>query len=141
MNNKFLTGFFLILTLVLLPSCASMQQGKSKLTGTLEGYKAAVRWGPWESALDYLAPEYLQDNPVTELELNRLRLFGVTAYQERQVITDPEGTVVTQIVEMRLYNKRTAIERTLIDRQLWKWDAEREVWRLHSGLPDPTQSR
>ena len=140
MNNKFLSGLLVLFTLLLLSGCASVQQGKSKLTGTLDGYKAAVRWGPWDATLDFLAPEYLQENPVTELELNRLRLFKVTGYQERQVITDPDGTMVTQIVEMRLYNKRTAIEKTLIDRQLWKWDAEREVWRLHSGLPDPTQA-
>ena len=140
MNSKFFPGLLCVLLVLMLASCASMEQGKNKLTGTLEGYKAAVRWGPWDSTLDFLAPEYLQANPVTELELNRLRLFKVTAYQERQVITDPEGNVVTQIVEMRLYNKRTAIEKTLIDRQLWKWDAERETWRLHSGLPDPTQA-
>jgi len=46
-----------------------------------------------------------------------------------------------QEVEIRMFNKNQARERSVIDNQYWKYDKERERWFLHSGLPDPTKGR
>jgi len=46
-----------------------------------------------------------------------------------------------QAVEIRLFNRNQAVERSLIDQQEWRYDAERERWFLHSGLPDVTRSQ
>ena len=51
------------------------------------------------------------------------------------------GDGLLQTVEIRMFNKHQARERTIIDEQYWKYDLEMERWQLHSGLPDPTQGR
>ena len=49
------------------------------------------------------------------------------------------GLQVRQAVQIRLFNKHRAVERTIIDQQEWRYDAERERWLLHTGLLDVTQ--
>ena len=135
-------GFLLInmLLLTLLASCASNPQKKS-LDATLFQYESAIRWSQWDGAIDFLAPEYLQEHPVTRLDLERLRLFRVTQYTVRSVMPTADGMTVRQSVEIRLFNRNRAVEQALIDQQEWRYDSGRERWFLHSGLPDVTRTR
>ena len=88
---------------------------------------------------DFIAPEYLAEHPVTRLEMDRLRLFRVTAYTVRSTGIFDEGLTMRQTVEIRLFNQHQAVERTIVDEQEWRWHEDRQRWLLHSGLPDPTQ--
>ena len=72
--------------------------------------------------------------------MDRLRLFTVTAYNVRSAIQTDEGQGLIQTVEIKMFNKNQARERTIIDEQYWKYDEEYKRWQLHSGLPDPTQN-
>ncbi len=130
----------LVLIALLAGACATSNQGRS-LDLTLTQYEKLVRWSEWDLTVEYLAPEYLEENPVRPLDLDRLRLFRVTQYNIRSSLPYDEGNGFRQTVQIGLFNRNRAVERTIIDRQDWRYDAEKERWYLHSGLPDVTRAR
>ena len=131
------TVTFLALAL-LLAGCPQSKKNTG-LTDTLNQYETIVRWAQWDGAADFVSLEYQEEHPITNLELERLRLFKVTAYNLRSSTPVDEGNGLIQVVEIRLFNKNQARERSIIDEQYWKYNEERKRWLLHSGLPDPTQ--
>ena len=124
----------------LLSACPQSKEDKD-LSETLLQYDTVIRWAQWDAAVDFIAPEYLEEHPITRLDLDRLRLFRVTQYAVRSAIPVDEGNGLIQVVEIKMFNKNQARERTVIDEQYWKYDEEITRWQLHSGLPDPTQNR
>lgn len=122
---------------VLLTACPQTKKDRG-LSETLTQYETIVRWAQWDAAVDFVSPEYQKEHPITRLELDRLRLFRVTQYKLRSAVQIDDGAGMVQVVEIRLFNKSQARERTIIDEQLWKYDEELKRWFLHSGLPDPT---
>lgn len=124
----------------LLSACPQTKEDKD-LSGTLTQYETIIRWAQWDAAVDFVAMEYQKENPITRLDLDRLRLFRVTQYLVRSSVPVDEGNGLIQVVEIRMFNKNQARERSIIDEQYWKYNQETERWKLHSGLPDPTQSR
>ena len=122
----------------LLSGCPQTKEDKD-LSETLLQYETIVRWAQWDAAVDFIAPEYQQLHPITRLELDRLRLFKVTQYIVRSSAPVEAGKSILQSVEIRMFNKNQAKERTIIDEQHWKYNEVTERWQLHSGLPDPTQ--
>jgi hypothetical protein len=124
----------------MLTACPETRDDKD-LSETLLQYETIVRWAQWDAAVDFLAPEYLEENPVKRLDLDRLRLFTVTQYTVRSAVQVDDGKGLIQVVEVKMFNKNQARERTITDEQYWKYDDGFKRWQLHSGLPDPTQSR
>ena len=122
----------------LLVACPKTKEEKG-LAETLEQYEIIVRWAQWDAAVDYVSMEYQEEHPITRLELDRLRLFRVTQYSVRSSMPFDDGNGMVQVVEIRMFNKHQARERSIIDEQLWKFNLETERWQLHSSLPDPTQ--
>ena len=123
----------------LLTACPETREDQD-LTDTLTQYDTVVRWAQWDAAVDFLAPEYLEEHPVSRLDLDRLRLFRVTQYTVRSAVQVDDGKGLIQVVEIKMFNKNQARERTITDEQYWKYDEELQRWQLHSGLPDPTQN-
>ncbi|MGB5487748.1 MAG: hypothetical protein WBN06_10195 [Lysobacterales bacterium] len=130
-----------ILGLTALITACPKTKEETDLSDTLLQYDTVIRWAQWDAAVDFIAPDYLAEHPVTRLDLDRLRLFRVTQYMVRSAVPFDEGKGLIQVVEIKMFNKNQARERSIIDEQEWKYDEERERWLLHSGLPDPTQSR
>ena len=130
----------LLLALVIfsLASCSSNQVDKSR-GEAFKQYETIIRWSQWDAAADFVSPEYLEEHPISRLDLDRLRLFRVTSYTLRSAGVYDEGMTARQVVEIKMFNKQQAVERTIIDEQEWRYDEERERWLLHSGLPDPTK--
>jgi len=123
----------------LLSACPQTKQDKS-LSDTLQQYETIVRWAQWDAAVDFVSAEYLEEQPISRLDLDRLRLFRVTQYVVRSAAPVDEGKGLIQVVEVRMFNKNQARERTIIDEQYWKYNENTEQWKLHSGLPDPRQT-
>jgi len=134
----FVRGLLMICIAAMLIGCPKTKEEKG-LSETLEQYELIVRWAQWDAAVDYISMEYQQDHPITRLDLDRLRLFRVTQYTVRSAIPFDDGNGMIQVVEIRMFNKNQARERSIIDEQTWKYDLETERWKLHSGLPDPTK--
>jgi len=124
--------------MLLLAACTPNPAEKS-LSETLKQYETIIRWSQWDAAGDFIAPEYLEQNPISRLDMDRLRLFKVTTYTLRSTGIFDNGLTARQVVEIRLFNKRQGIERSIIDEQEWRWNETAKRWYLHSGLPDPTQ--
>lgn len=133
-------SLLMILTALLLAGCPQSRESKD-LSETLSEYETFVRWAQWDAASNFIAPEYLEEHPITRLELDRLRLFRVTQYLVRSSAPIDGGDGLLQTVEIRIFNKNQARERTIVDEQYWKLNHETKRWLLHSGLPDPTQGR
>ena len=125
--------------LVALVTACTPNPAEKELSETLKQYETIIRWSQWDAAADFLAPEYLVENPVSRLDMERLRLFKVTAYTLRSTGIFDNGLTTRQQVEIRLFNKRQGIERSITDDQEWRWNETAKRWYLHSGLPDPTK--
>jgi hypothetical protein len=74
----------------LLTACPQTKEQKG-LSETLQQYETIVRWAQWDAAADFLSPQYLQEHPITRLDLDRLRLFKVTQYLVRSSTPSADG--------------------------------------------------
>jgi len=131
-------GWLLGLLVVVAAACTPNPVEKS-LGETFKQYETIIRWSQWDAAVDFIAPEYLEEHPITRLQMDRLRLFKVTNYTIRSTGIFDEGRTARQSVEIRMFNTHQAVERTIIDDQEWRYSEEAKRWLLHSGLPDPTR--
>jgi hypothetical protein len=138
---KLILRTLVLLALTALLTACPKTKEESDLSDTLLQYDTVIRWAQWDAAVDFIAADYLEENPVTRLDLDRLRLFRVTQYTVRSAVPFDDGNGLIQVVEIKMFNKNQARERVIIDEQEWKYDEEIERWQLHSGLPDPTQNR
>jgi hypothetical protein len=138
MQAKRLTNLLFALSMAALTACVPNPVEDSRAEA-FKQYETIVRWSQWDAAADFISPEYLLEHPITRLEMDRLRLFRVTAYTVRSTGIFDEGLTARQVVEIKLFNSAQAVERTIIDEQEWRYHEDVERWLLHSGLPDPTQ--
>lgn len=101
---------------------------------TLYQYAGAIRWGHIDDAWTMIDPEYSRRNPLTALERERFEQIQVAGYKVKgaQQLSEHE---YAQVVEIRLVNRHTLVERTIEDHQLWRWDAQNKRWWLTTGLP------
>ena len=132
------TGILLLLAVIGLAACSTNQVDKNR-GEAFKQYETIVRWSQWDAAVDFISGEYQKEHPITRLEMDRLRLFKVTAYTVRSTGVFDDGMTARQTVEIKMFNKNRAVERTIIDQQEWRYNEQIERWQLHSGLPDPTQ--
>ena len=128
----------LVFAVAALSGCGAVSKSQERLLEeTLESYSAVIRWGTFEEALAFVDPETLKSHPVSKLDLERYHQVQVTAYNEQPV--RPVGDHdVQQAVEIGLVNVNTQSARSIIDRQLWRFDEKAKRWWLVSGLPDIT---
>jgi len=127
----------LLLSLLVLAGCPDGSR-KPTADNLLADYGAAIRWNEFDKAVDFLDPAQRAAEPLTDLERERFKQVQVTGYEvkDREIAADGG---VTQTVEIRLVNRNTQIERSLIDHQRWRFDpAAKRLW-LSSGLPDLSQ--
>lgn len=105
---------------------------------TLTAYANALRWGGFDQAVKYVDPETLKQHPLTALDLERYKQVRVISYTEQPIV--PSGKhEVSQMVEIGVMNLNTQTERSIVDRQLWRYDETTKHWHIVSGLPDITQ--
>ena len=125
-----------------LPSACATDQLRSKqkvLDDTLRSYAAAIRWGDMGQAQAFLDPKLREQHPPTALELARYQQVQVSGYDEQppQPVNDTE---VRQTVKIDLVNVNTQSARSIVDHQVWRYDAATKHWWLTSGLPDISRS-
>ena len=123
------------LTTLLLGGCATDQRNDA-LTTTLNAYAHTVRWGDFNSALQFVDPKVREAHPIPPLEMSRYQQYKVSEYDEGKGPIPKGQFEVTQVVQINLVNVNTQSERTVTDHQTWRYDAEGKHWWLVSGLPD-----
>jgi hypothetical protein len=125
----------LTLLLVALPVMAKSRE--KILTETLRTYAATIRWGSIEQAETFVDPEYRAAHPLTQLELDRYKQVRFTNYNDTAPVPVNDDEV-RQTVEIGIVNVHTQEARSIVDRQVWKYERKAKVWLLTSGLPDIT---
>ena len=128
----------LLLVLLMLAGCPDGSTRKPTTDNQLADYAAAIRWNEFDKAVDFIDPALREAQALTDLERERFKQVQVTGYEVKDRDVGADGSL-TQVVEIRLVNRNTQIERSFIDRQAWRFDpASKRLW-LTSGLPDLSQ--
>lgn len=140
MNPHRSLHLLLLVVVALLAACASERGARNLLTSALYDYSAAVRWNDFTGAATFLDPETVARRPLTALDMQRYAQIQVTGYYVKgsEQISQHE---LRQLVEIKLVNRHTQAERSILDRQHWRFDPTRQRWWLTSGLPDITETR
>jgi hypothetical protein len=133
---RYLTGP-LLAALAALGACAtdSMRSKQTLLEETLRAYAATIRWGEIAQAQAFLDPMELPAHPPPALAHERFRQVKVSGYDEQPAVPTGENEV-RQVVQIDLVNVNTQAARSIVDRQVWRYDEEARRWWLVSGLPD-----
>ena len=131
-----------MLSAALLSACAASGKSKaSDLEATLMAYEGAIRWGNIEAAVGFLDPASQEEHPVSRLTLERFQQLQIVGYREQAApILGPDG-LARQMVLVEMVNIHSQSPRQIMDRQVWRYDAESKRWLLTSGLPDLNQQR
>lgn len=133
-----LRRFACLVVLTALSACATPGSKRDLLETTLQSYAAVIRWGNFEDAVSFVDPATQQAHPLTALDLQRYSQVRVSGYNEQPM--RPAGdNEVRQTVEITLSNNNTQTVRSIIDRQVWRYDEKAKRWWLMTGLPDITQ--
>lgn len=114
---------------------ASKRSRAKQLEVAMFKYASAIRWNEFEMASNYVDPEYKEKNPLSDLEKERYKQIQVTGYEAKTQDTLEDGTV-EQTVEIRLINRNTQADRSIIDVQIWRWDEKAKRWWVTTGLPN-----
>ena len=131
MRRLLMTG----IGLLLLAGCATMQNKNTSRDETLDGYAAALRWGDFSGAWNYVDPAVRAAHPLTPQQKALYNTVKVAEYDASGLVaTDPD--TVRQTVQISLIVKSSQRVYSVLDHQTWHWDAKAKHWWLESGLPD-----
>ncbi len=124
-----------IMLCLLLAGCATRGPDMHQLDRALYTYAGAIRWGEIDVAAGFIDPALAERHAWSDIQRQRYEQLQVTGYsvQGKQPVSDGE---LLQVVEIRVVNRHTQAERSIVDRQRWRWDADAKRWWLSSGLPD-----
>lgn len=129
---------WLLLPLILLCLFAGTAEARSKkdkaMDQVLLDYAATLRWGGFEQALAFIDPAVREARPIPSLDLNRYRQVRVSFYHQQSPV-QVSKTEIQVLAEIGVINNHSQSERTVKDRQTWRWDEKEKRWWLMSGLP------
>jgi hypothetical protein len=127
--------YFLSFFVVFLVGCATLEESKQQdsFDVAANAYKQSILFGKYQVANGFRKAPLSDQEP---LDLRRLKKIRVTSYELTAVNVSQDRLLVYQTVEISYYNIDNMLERTLTDKQLWKYDTEAKTWHIHSDLPD-----
>jgi len=128
--NKYLLSILIII----LVGCASLEnkQKLSSLEISTDRYGDAIRWGYLEMADGFRKGA---DKDSESTDFSKLKKIRVTSYEILNRTISDNHAEATQHVEIKFYYIDQMIEKTIIDKQVWKYDHAGETWFLHGNLP------
>jgi hypothetical protein len=112
--------------------CGRVKEDKmaAALYNATKGYRESIRWGYFDAAAGFIAPDKREDLDVKTLE--NVRVTGYEVIQPA-VITPQETAVQLVRIEYVLEDEQRL--KSLMDRQEWRWDKDSTNWWLYTGLP------
>ncbi|MEM9302309.1 MAG: hypothetical protein AAGE01_09380 [Pseudomonadota bacterium] len=137
MNRRMRIGAAVVLAALVatMAGCATAEKDY-RLRVATEAYDKSIRWGNFPRAISLMHVDARPSESQLGFILERFKQVQVTGYslQSQEITADPDELV--RIMELRLVNRHTLRERTMIDRQLWWYDRDQLLWLQMSGLPD-----
>ena len=123
-----------VLLLLFIGGCQTIanKQSNIELEKVLNSYHTTVRWGNPEQAYIFLKPESFPDLEIPS-DLDNIR---VTGYEVIQQPTPLSEELVNQTARISYVLKDRQIERTLMDRQVWEYQAEHKIWYRINPIPE-----
>lgn len=122
----------LLAAVLALGGCQTIANEKKAkaLEATLSIYGEAIRWGYFDTALNYVHPDQRKELPPY------LANVRVTGYEEvgSAVMKDEQNAEQIARIEYVLQDRQQL--RTLSDRQQWRYEQETGDWWLMSGMPE-----
>ncbi len=121
----------LSLAALLIGGCGTIEKDRKvkAMDAALTTYGKAIRWGYFDTAYGYLAPDKRQQAP------EYLENVRVTGYEVLQPPLMKGEKDMEQIVRIEYVHEDAQRLQTLSDRQLWSYDKEANAWWLQSGVP------
>jgi hypothetical protein len=132
--NTLMRGILLSGLVVFVGACGVGKPDAYKRDRTLYAYSSAIRWGDFETAQTFIEPDKRDKLRPSSIDQQRYAQVQVVGYDVRG-LDQPTEDEIHQTVEIRLVNRHTQVERSVLDRQEWHWDAEEKRWWLTTGLP------
>jgi hypothetical protein len=131
MNRRLVVSILVML----FAACGNPQRSELKLLEkTLDEYASTVRWGTPDQIVAFIDPKVLQERPVREFDLGRMRQLRVAGFRADPPVVYAEGRA-RQAAQVDLVNVNTQQMRSAIDVSEWRWDPQAERWWQVSGLP------
>ena len=87
---KALPRLFTLLLLVLLSACAGTGGDKVRQSALSE-YGAAIRWGEFDRAQEFVDPIHRAEHPITDLDRERFKLIQVSGYEVKHASATADG--------------------------------------------------
>jgi len=109
----------------------SQEESEKTLQITLRGYATTLRWGNPAQAYSFLS-EDLQARTTLPTGLDNIQ---VTGYRQLQPPNRVAPDRAAQVVEIRFVFKDRQVEKSLIDKQLWAYDKEKNTWSRINPIP------
>ena len=129
--QKIFVSFAICLLLMLPGACATTSDKMDKLNSTLKGYEKALRWAKFEAAYSFHRWDK-DEQPSIPGHLKNIRL---TSYSVSNRKFDAKTMTAKQKVAISYYNKNNLREKSLVDKQRWKFFPDEERWFLMSKPP------
>ena len=126
-------GLAMLLTM-LLTACASLGPQTTALEQAQYDYSAAIRWGDFEGAWQMVDPEYRNQHPLTEVELERFKHIQISSYNDLASQASEDKAI--REIQIGIINKHNMTERGMRYTELWRYDTEGKRWWISNGLPD-----
>jgi len=125
---------FTLLTAILLQACAAVDDSKKSISmdKTLYYYESAMRWGDFPAANSLRRYE---GEPAPATDPAKLKRIKVTGYDIISTNTSDDDSTVYITVKISYYDADNLKLMSLTDNQVWKFDAEQNVWYITTPLP------
>ena len=102
-----------------------------------ERQRALLKIADALEAWAWVHPDAQAARPLDALTRERWEQVQVSGYEVKTSGPAPDGRL-RQLVEIRVINRHTQVERVLRVEETWGWDEEAQRWWNYAGLPDLT---
>ncbi|MCF6226097.1 MAG: hypothetical protein L3J22_07335 [Xanthomonadales bacterium] len=131
---QYLLKLLLITLILALAACSPPK--KENFDSSMTTIEQLTRWNEFAGIVNMIDPEYLEDNPVSDLDVERLKQFRTSSYTVTQKQMSADEKSYRQTVVLKMYSVHNPVERQIRWQQEWRFNKETNRWTMFSGLPD-----
>ena len=131
-----MTKYIISIFILIFAGCATLNEREmlKSLDAVTDKYENNIRWGNYELADSFIKKSEGSEHDTPDF--TGLKKIKVSLYKVLNRDVEKKELRAMQVVEISYYHIDYMIEKVLIDKQLWEYDASEEKWHLKSGFPD-----